>query len=221
MWLDDFKQHAADTFPHECVGIIDADDNYIRCGNNHPTPETNYRLDGKILLSHNIKAICHSHTNGITYPSYDDTCIMVAMPEYEYHILCCDNLVSYNRNNPAPLLGREFVHYMADCYGLIRDYYYLKGIIIKEYPRKYKWWEQGQDTYRDGIASSGFVEVTDGTIIEGDCLLMQINSPVPNHAAVYIGDGMIIQHFCDRLSKKDPLDRWAKYAIGVYRYGKN
>ena len=217
-WLDDFKQHRDSEYPNECVGILDSDDNYIRCTNTHPCPEENYRLDGKVLFTHNVKAICHSHTNNNIHPSYDDTAVMVSMPQYEYYILINDRLIQYSRDNPTPLLGREFVHYTADCYGLIRDYYYTMGIILKEYPRSYKWWENGQDVYRDGIASSGFVLVTDGTIIEGDCLLMQINAPVPNHAAVYIGDGSIIQHFCDRLSRKDELERWKKYIVGVYRY---
>ena len=32
---------------------------------------------------------------------------------------------------------------------------------------------------------------------------MQVGSPVINHAAIYIGDGMIIQHCAGRLSSRD------------------
>jgi hypothetical protein len=43
----------------------------------------------------------------------------------------------------------------------------------------------------------------DDNLKVGDCFLMQVASPVPNHAAVYLGDGLILHHLQGRLSSRD------------------
>ena len=37
----------------------------------------------------------------------------------------------------------------------------------------------------------------------GDAILMQLGAKLPNHAAVYIGDQLILHHIQDRLSSRD------------------
>jgi cell wall-associated NlpC family hydrolase len=37
----------------------------------------------------------------------------------------------------------------------------------------------------------------------GDAILMQLASPLPNHAAVYLGDQLILHHLQGRLSSRD------------------
>jgi cell wall-associated NlpC family hydrolase len=52
--------------------------------------------------------------------------------------------------------------------------------------------------------------------------LMQIRSKVPNHAAVYIGDGMIMHHMYKRLSTRDMYGgMWADHATHVLRHESN
>lgn len=37
----------------------------------------------------------------------------------------------------------------------------------------------------------------------GDVIVMQVRAPVPNHAGVYIGDGLMLHHLYNRLSSRD------------------
>jgi len=34
-------------------------------------------------------------------------------------------------------------------------------------------------------------------------IVMQVRAPVPNHAGVYIGDGLMLHHLYNRLSSRD------------------
>jgi cell wall-associated NlpC family hydrolase len=57
-------------------------------------------------------------------------------------------------------------------------------------------------------------------LLPGDCFLMQVASPVPNHAAVYLGDGLILHHLQGRLSSRDVYGGyWQKVTTHVLRYG--
>ncbi|MCK9032661.1 C40 family peptidase, partial [Haemophilus influenzae] len=53
----------------------------------------------------------------------------------------------------------------------------------------------------DNFEDAGFYPVKDLKI--GDMIVMQINANVPNHAGVYLGDGLIGHHLYGRLSSKD------------------
>ena len=49
---------------------------------------------------------------------------------------------------------------------------------------------------------------------------MQVASPVPNHAAVYLGDGLILHHLQGRLSSRDVYGGyWQKITTHILRYG--
>ena len=66
------------------------------------------------------------------------------------------------------------------------------GLDLPDFVREDSWWIKGQNLYLENFEKAGFIE-TD-KLEYGVGLLMQINSPVPNHAAVYIGNNQIIQH---------------------------
>ena len=43
-----------------------------------------------------------------------------------------------------------------------------------------------------------------------DIILMNIESPVPNHAAIYLGENVILHHVTNRLSSRD-VYKWGGY----------
>jgi cell wall-associated NlpC family hydrolase len=48
---------------------------------------------------------------------------------------------------------------------------------------------------------------------------MQVASPVPNHASVYLGDGLILHHLQGRLSSRDVYGGyWQKVSTHALRH---
>jgi cell wall-associated NlpC family hydrolase len=105
----------------------------------------------------------------------------------------------------APLLGRMWCHGVLDCYSLIRDWYRLeRGIVLPDFTRSDEWWLKNQNLYVDNFRAAGFTRIVDEDALQpGDVLLMQIMAPVPNHGAVYLGDGIILHHLHGRLSCRE------------------
>lgn len=105
-------------------------------------------------------------------------------------------------------MGRQWQHGTLDCWALCRDWYAREmGITLPNPERHDEWWDDGHsDLYSDGaLADAGFVPATLDDIARGDMILMQIRSKnlVPNHAAIYLGDGQMLHHLHGRLSSRD------------------
>jgi cell wall-associated NlpC family hydrolase len=121
----------------------------------------------------------------------------------------------------APLIGREFVHGIQDCFTLIADWYEReRGIILPNFHRDDNWWLNGENLYLDNYEKAGFRAVDVGSNPEpGDVFLMQVRSRVPNHAGIYIGNGMFIHHLYRQLSRRDVYGGpWAEKTRLVVRY---
>jgi cell wall-associated NlpC family hydrolase len=72
-----------------------------------------------------------------------------------------------------------------------------------DYHRRDQWWEKGENLYLDNFEKEGFHTIPSEELAYGDALLMHLESPVPNHAAVYIGNQMVLHHVQGRLSSRD------------------
>jgi len=208
--LVDVKAHAAIEAPREACGlavVIKGRLRYIPCRNIagetefaiHPEDQAKAEDMGEIV------AICHSHPYLPPEPSEADRVmceytklpwLIVNYPIGTHHIL----MPSGYR---APIIGRSFVHGVLDCYTLCRDYYYeVCGIELPDYQREDNWWLKGDNLYLDNFESAGFIAVQDGPHAH-DAVLMQIASPVPNHAGVIDTNGYLVHHCYGRLSSRD------------------
>ena len=172
-----------------------------------------------------IVAICHSHVYEPPTPSDADR-VMCEKHGIPWLIVNYPT-GSWTRTDPtgyqAPFEGRQFAHGVLDCYTIIHDYYERSyGIVLPPQERDAEWWLKGQNIYEERFGDAGFVKVGDGDhadIREGDVLLMQISSAVTNHAAIYLGDGMILQHLMGSLSSKYPYGGyWKKATTHVLRH---
>ncbi|MGF2526651.1 NlpC/P60 family protein, partial [Ralstonia pseudosolanacearum] len=105
----------------------------------------------------------------------------------------------------APLVGRQFAHGILDCYSLVADWFEReRGIHLPDFERRDNWWAEGGDLYMQHYAEAGFRVVSQDTPERvGDVILMQVRAPVPNHAAVYLGGGLMLHHLHGRLSSRD------------------
>jgi proteasome lid subunit RPN8/RPN11 len=239
---NDFIAHARLEYPRECCGIIaivKGRERYFLCenkavGTDHftlsPEDYANVEEIGEVV------AICHSHPDVPSTPSQADR-VGCEASQLVWHILRVDAL--HNEQMPldmhimspigyiAPLVGRPFAHGVMDCYAIVKDWYKQeRQIELPNFKRADDWWEDGtSDLYTQGFPVAGFERVghtIEDCILEiGDVLLMQVRSKnlVPNHAAIYIGDSMILHHMHGRLSSRDIYGgMWQDYTVGILRY---
>lgn len=120
----------------------------------------------------------------------------------------------------APLVGRQWSHGSLDCYGLARDYYLeVLGVHLPDYERQFEWWDKGQNLYEENFRAAGFHEVPLEDLQPHDGLLMQIHSPVINHAGVYLGNDVFLHHLNKRLSSRDVFaGYYRKHTVKIVRY---
>jgi proteasome lid subunit RPN8/RPN11 len=219
--------HAKDEFPREACGLL-----VIRKGHEVYAPCRNIAVGTDQFAIHpedyaaadeqgEIVGVVHSHPNGAPTPSQADrvACEASGLP---WHIVGIPSEAWASIAPPgykAPLVGREWSHGVLDCYAIICDWYQQeRGITLLDFERHDDWWHNGGNLYADNYGKAGFVAVSDD-LQAGDVLLMQIMSPVTNHAAIYLGDGLILHHLQGRLSSRDVYGGyWQKHTTHVLRY---
>jgi len=153
-----------------------------------------------------VVGIVHSHPGAGPEPSEADR-LAAEASGLEWHILGmpCGRWASFRPSSYVPpLVGRVFEHGVVDCYSLLRDWYWLhRGVVLPDFARTDEWWCRGGNLYTENFGRAGFVQIPAAELSHGDVLLMKIQSPVPNHAAIYLGSGMILHHLYGRLSSRD------------------
>lgn len=236
--------HALAEYPRECCGLVVhgfEGDVYRACRNTAATPLEHFVMSPSDFAEAedvgDIVAVVHSHPGGAATPSVADKAmceasgigkwIIVALGVQADGSIAVDDWCEFGPSGyVAPLLGREFVHGVHDCYSLIRDWYRAeRGIELRDFERSDEWWADGKsDLYLDNYRAAGFLEVSvpaSGDFEIGDVLLMQIRSKndVPNHAGIYLGGGVLLHHMHGRLSGRTVWGgMWAQCLRKVLRY---
>ena len=232
-------------YPQESCGFVTAT-GYVAKDNVAADPTRSFKIRPREWRSSGILAVVHSHPDGPEAPSARDMerQIDTAVP---WGLVLTDGEAATEPYwwgagiaDDVPLLRRPFRHGptgtdgCGDCYALVRDWYRVeRGVGLPEFPRDDVWWESGGDLYRDGFGKAGFVDrgaprdlVAD--LEPGEVILFQIRSEVPNHAAVYLGDGLMVHHPASldslrgrdqSLSRREPAHRWiVGHGTHVLRY---
>ncbi len=238
--------HAKAAWPQESVGVIAGGD-YHPLQNIHPAPQEGFltapedyvRVEMEIGP---IEAVVHSHPHKgescpRLYPSAADMQGQLdsAVP---WGIISCDAgrawpVQWFGDQCPIPPYeGRTYIHGIQDCYSLIRDYYRLDlGVILKEFPRDWQWWESGnEDLYSLGFAKTGFKVIPLSQARPGDVFLAKLGraalrNNITNHGGIYLGNEEILHHKCglspydpQRLSVKEGITRYAEYITHMLRH---
>jgi len=208
--------HAKAEAPRECCGllaVVKGRQRYFACRNIAETPDEHFVLEGWKVV-----AVIHSHPKTNPAPSAADR---VACEKSELPWFIVNPITEgWGYCEPAgfvlPYVGREFVHGVVDCYTLVRDWYAREyGIKLRDYDRRDQWWDHGQNLYVDNFNREGFRKIPVEEVQRGDLILMNLVSPVPNHAAIYLGDSRVLHHVQGRLSSRDV------YTLGGSYYGKS
>jgi proteasome lid subunit RPN8/RPN11 len=206
---DEIWQAAEQSYPQEMCGFIVAKkrkSKFIQCANISPELNSfimdprgiiNAEEQGKLIM------IVHSHCNESAQPSQSDEvgCELSGIP---WLIVSLPTRQTYEwkpKGYEAPLEGRKFSHGVLDCYTLLKDFYSKElNISIPDFHRDYAWWKKGANLYLENFGKAGFVKVDDQKI--HDVVLMQMDSPVPNHAGILLDKNQFIHHLEGHLSCK-------------------
>ena len=220
--------HAQAEFPRESCGLLivsKGKERYVACRNLgvgtdqfviHSEDYAQADSQGEVV------AVVHSHPAMPPTPSQADlvACEASGLPWFIVSIPNGQWAQLQPRGYVAPLVGREWSHGVLDCYSIIRDWYALeRGIDIPEFTRFDEWWKRGENLYTDNFERAGFYAVASSDMKTGDVLLMQVASSVPNHGAIYLGDGLILHHLQGRLSSRDVYGGyWQKITTHTLRH---
>lgn len=224
------EQHALSEFPKECCGVVLKGNKYQRLNNVHSDPENAAMLSDAdtlmFLLSKKALAFVHSHTKGDAWPTAQDmhNQLVHGVP-YGIVTVHPDRKVEkpFWFGDTVPVqefIGREFKHGVADCYALFRDWYKKEfAIRLGMYPRDHLWWEHKQNLFSDFYRKEGFEDVSLTDLQVGDGLLFAIGPHrVMNHIGIYVGNGLMMHHLFNRLSRIDPVETWSKFLIKAIRH---
>ena len=221
--------HAQAEDPRECCGLIavlKGRKRYFPCTNVAATPDEHFVLSSEDYAAvedqGEIVAIVHSHPITSPAPSPADrlACAKSGLPWFIINPKTGGSSWTLPEAYELPYVGREFVFGVVDCYTLCRDWYGKEfGLELSDYDRRDKFWERGENLYVDNFHREGFHKISFDELQYGDALLMQLNSNLPNHAAIYVGDQQILHHIQGRLSSRDVLGGYyAKNCAMVLRH---
>lgn len=227
--------HALNEYPKEACGIV-IDDTYYPCENVAENPEKDFEISAKDIMRISsigvIKAIIHSHPNALAAPTATDMTGQINSGVV-WGIISTDGerasepFLWGDQLPIEPIIGREFVHGIRDCFSLIRDCFRLgktelakqgveewpyDPVVFPVYPRDDEWWNNGQDLYSENFSKIGWKEITREEVRAGDAFMLKVKSDKLNHAGLYIGNNIILHHLPTRLSRREPVGIWARSA---------
>ena len=229
-WKDAALKHAKEQDPRESVGVlivIKGKEQYYPCNNLSTYSQQCFILDPEDYVKADalgeITAIVHSHPVTPPSPSQADK-VSCEQSGLKWHIVN-PKTEMWGYCEPTgykpPLIGRQWVWGVTDCWSLVRDYYKEQhNIQLLDYERP----TTPQDfldnpLFEQYAERTGFVELNkDEKLQKGDVLLMSILHPTLNHVAIFLGDE-ILHHLADRLSTREPYNEWLLKCTGKrYRY---
>ena len=229
-WKDAALKHAKEQDPKESVGVlieIKGKEQYYPCNNLSTYSQQCFILDPEDYVKADalgeITAIVHSHPVTPPSPSQADK-VSCEQSGLKWHIVN-PKTETWGYCEPTgykpPLIGRQWVWGVTDCWSLVRDYYKEQhNIQLLDYQRP----TTPQDfldnpLFEQYAERTGFRELNkDEKLQKGDVLLMSILHPTLNHVAIFLGDE-ILHHLADRLSTREPYNEWLLKCTGKrYRY---
>ena len=204
----------------ECCGFVINNSIYIECENIAKDPFNYFEISTddwiKAEEMGQITAIVHSHPNGLPILSEADQ-FYQQKTAVDWWLVC--NKKIHKFRYMQPLIGRNFNHGSVDCLSILLDSYMLMGIELPNYHRENEWWHNGKDYYIDLLPKNGFYQVKLNQVQEGDVILFALAGKIANHAAIYVGNNLILHHLPKRHSKRDLFaGYWLKHYHSIWRH---
>lgn len=190
-------------------------------------PSVNFLLDpsdyAAAAAAGTVRAVVHSHPAGFPTPSQADlaACELWGL---EWHIVSPhlgDGSGLWYQFRPtgfrAPLLGREWVWGVHDCFALVRDWFSDHGLTIPDFERPDIEAFQENPLFLSKYPEAGFAPIAaEEKIQPGDCALMSIGrSKGLNHVGVFTSNLRLLHHLQGRLSGADFYGEGLRKCTGV------
>lgn len=217
--LDAIKNHAESQYPNEACGLIidtGKSQKYVPCQNISDNPKEHFLIAADEQLQAEkqgeIIMIIHSHPDVVSLVPSEFDRIQCDHSGIEWGIISvpdgdfCTISPRVNRD----YTGRQWLLGHADCWSLIMDYYQREyHIDLNNYSVPRQWWESGTEhLYDENWQAEGFVAVNITEMQVGDIIMMRIGAQVTNHAAIYVGDNLILHHLYGQLSTRTPYGKY-------------
>jgi proteasome lid subunit RPN8/RPN11 len=219
--------HAIECVPRESCGlvvIVRGKERYWPC-QNIAVDDADFRIDSADYLAASqagsIVGVIHSHPDSFPQPTPADlaSCEKWGLP---WHIVSPHLDVPHGRWHSfqpsgfrAPLIGREWVWGIHDCWTLVKDWYSDHGIVLPDFERP----NDPEDFVKAPLFDSlfpeaGFNEVPRSEAKPGDAVLMSFYSKGLNHVGVLDSNYRLLHHVRGRLSSLDLYGEGLQKATG-------
>ncbi|RPD90363.1 alkaline phosphatase, partial [Neisseria weixii] len=218
------RDHTTESAPREACGLVvlvGRAQIFVPCENISESPADSFEIspDDWIRAEQQgeIVAVVHSHPYGEPYLSGADRQIH-ARPGLPWVLAVNDELKVF-RSCPH-LRGRVFDYGRADCGTLVRDALMLAGLDLPDHRRTDMDADAAADYWQQHLTACGFAKVPAGLsdVSAGDVILTAYGGHA-NHAALYLGGGMMLHHAYNRLSCREPYSRyWQEFTHSVWRH---
>lgn len=126
-------------------------------------------------------------------------------------------------NNYKHLLGRKYVNGKQDCYGLMMGYYQdVHKITLRNFARPDCFWHHKDfDLINDMVAQDNWklMGLNIRNLQIGDGLFFGVQSAIPNHLGMYVGNGLMLHHLYGRFSSVENLGpSWTNRLLMIIRH---
>ena len=204
----DILRHAQEAALNESCGFVvltGRKQSYHPCKNVATLPQDTFEIPAKawIGIDGDIVAVVHSHPRNEPYLSAADR-----KSQHQSGLpwaLATDGVVKLFRY--APLLrGRVFEYGKADCFTLVRDAFMLCGIEFRDHPRTDIDADMQNEEFIKNLPDGDFTQVHDG--LQAGDVIITASTGKASHATIYLGDGSILHHKYEHLSRVEPYGKY-------------